>query len=76
MAVKVCIICALMSLSTVVALVTEYLYFEVLVNEDLCRVYRSRKLSIILNILLSRKLRAFMHISKMWIYIVCCMANG
>jgi len=76
MAVKLCIICALMSSSTGVALVTEYLYFEVLVNEDLCRVYRSRKLSIILNILLSQKLRAFMHTSKLWICIVCCVANG
>lgn len=76
MDVKVCIICALMSSSTGVALVTECLYFEVLGNEDLCRVYCSRKLSIILNILLSQKLRAFVHISKLWICIVCCVANG
>ena len=38
MAIKVYMICALMSSSTVVALVTECLYFEVLVNEDLCRI--------------------------------------
>jgi hypothetical protein len=39
MAIKVYTVCALMSSSTVAALVTEYVYFGVLVNEDLCRVY-------------------------------------
>jgi hypothetical protein len=76
MAIKMYIIRVLMSLSTVVALVTEYLCFEVLVNEDLSRVYCDRKVSVILQIPLSQKLRAFMHISKLWICIVCCMAYG
>lgn len=52
-----------------------YLYFEVLVNEDLCRVYRGRKVSVILKMLLSQKLRAFLHVSKLWICIVCCVAD-
>jgi len=52
------------------------LYFEVLVNEDLCRVYQGRKVSVILKMLLSQKLRAFMHVSKLWICIVCCVADG
>jgi hypothetical protein len=76
MAIKVYIICALISSSTIVALVTEYLYFEILVNEDLCRVYRGRKVSVILKMMLSQKLRAFMHVSKLWICIVCCVADG
>lgn len=45
---KVCIICALMFSSTSVAVVTESLYLEVLVNEDLCRVCLSRKVPVFL----------------------------
>ena len=46
MAIKVYIMCVLMFPSTNIALLTEYLYSVMLVNEDLYRVCLSRKLSV------------------------------